>query len=363
MDIKRKKQKRPVWLIALLALVTLTLFIALLCVLFIYSKLALIDYNSGSLTAEQQAAVVAEVEKEINTESWLEDNIDITELEIVDEDPVIPAGEIEKSDDILNILLLGTDERADVYIPARADSIMILSLNLTDYTAKLVSVERGMGVPILEGEYKGQWDWITHAFRYGGAELMLKELQTCLAVDVTHYVRINFAAFVKVIDILGGVDIELTEKEANYLNSFVDTYIIGAGSFSTRVQAGENHLNGQQALMYARTRHIDSDWVRITRQRNIIQQIVYALKGSDLTTVNKLADEVLPLVQTNFTPGEIMDLLVKVPGFLGVKFDQMTIPVEGTYGGRTGMGERGMFAADFETNAEILHDFLYGEEG
>lgn len=261
----------------------------------------------------------------------------------------LPTGEIRKEKDIFNILLLGTDERTyDFSDAARSDAIMILSLNLKDSTAKLVSLERGMGVPILEGEYKGQYDWLTHCFRYGGADLMVKEVQTCFNLDVERYMRVNFTALKDIVDVLGGVDVTLTGAEYPHIKG-------------TATPLGDSvfHLDGTAALSYCRLRSIDSDWSRIKRQRTVIQACADGVKNADVATLNNLIDTILPMIRTNLTKLELVKLMSYAPNFLGVEFDQMTIPVPDSYGGMLGMEGRSLFAVDFETNSQILHDFLY----
>ena len=338
MHSKAKKKPRG-WLIALLTLLILFLILAAGAALFVNSKLSLIDYSDGSL--ENPAPAEESGEEDLS--------VDLTGLEMK-EPPALPQGEATADDNILNVLILGTDERTVDFSSARADAIILLSLDLKENTAKLVSLERGMGVPILEGEYEGEYDWLTHCFRYGGASLMLKEVQTCFNVDVSHYVRLNFTSVKTIVDLLGGIDVELSYKEASYLNS------AGLG-----LREGVNHLNGEAALAYARLRAIDSDWTRIKRQRTVIQACMNSIKGADVKTLNCLCDAILPYVQTNFTKLEILRLMAQLPNFLGVQFEQMTIPVEGTYGGMTGLQGRGLFAVDFETNSQILREFLYGE--
>lgn len=264
-------------------------------------------------------------------------------------------GEIYVDKNVLNIMLIGTDERSDNFnTNARGDSCMILSLNKETGDAKLVSLERGMGFPILEGPYEGQYDWLTHTFRYGGADLMMKEVRECLKVDVTHYVRVNFNTFQKGIAAIGGIDVKLTQAETDYINQKMLRY--GGNT----VTVGENHLDGYQAITYARCRKIDSDWHRIERQRTVVQAAINQTKNLSISEMNDLLNSVLPLVQTNLTNGEITGLLLMAPKFRGVTFEQMTIPAEGTFGGMTGMGGRSLFAVDFNENSKILRQFLYG---
>jgi LCP family protein required for cell wall assembly len=258
-----------------------------------------------------------------------------------------------EDDDVINILLIGTDERANNYSTnARGDACLLLSVNTHgDHPViSLVSFERGMGVPILSGQYAGQWDWLTHTFRYGGADLMLQEIQHCFKVEVDHYVRINFKAFEAGIDAIGGVTVHFDEAEATYFRD---------GNINYDIYPGYNHLNGKDALAYARLREIDSDWQRIQRQREVIFAALEQVKSMDLAQIDSLINYLLTLVRTNLPEEVITEILLLAPSLPKAEFQQMTIPQKGTYGGMTGMGGRPLFAVDFETNAQILHDFLY----
>lgn len=246
---------------------------------------------------------------------------------------------------VTDILVIGTDERTDSFSTnARSDCMMLVSINKSAGTVKLVSFERGMGVPVLEGKYQGQWDWLTHIFRYGGAKLLMKTLNHCFDLNIRHYVRVNFQTVTNAVDAIGGITLELTDAEAQYFQ-------LGSG--------GVHHLNGEQALAFARLRQIDDDWRRIQRQRRVIIAAADGLKHVGLSELKKLASDVLPLVQTNLSPLEISRLVLQAPTIIHGEFSQMTIPKEGTYRLKTGMGGRSYFAADFGENTEILHEFLY----
>ncbi len=252
-----------------------------------------------------------------------------------------------------NILLLGTDERSEKFsVDARSDCTMLLSLNLKDHTARLVSLERGIGVPI-EGQ---EDDWLTHVFRYGGANLMLKTVSKQFDVDVDRYARVNFHAFAQLIDAIGGVDITLTETEAAALNGEIYTN----ATTKHKVYPGLNHLDGYDALQYARERFIDDDWHRMQRQRTVLQAALEQTKHLNLLQINGLLDKMLPLVQTNMTKKEINSLLPKAPFFLGVKLEQLSLPLPGTFGNKLSSDGRSLMLLDFEENARILHEFLYG---
>lgn len=358
---KKPRKKRRVWLIVLICVLVVIIAAAVAALVFINSKLGLINYDDGKRKSNEP----------ISTEDFSDEELDVDGLDKLD-GVKLSDSEIKNRDDVFNILLLGTDEwTSDYSEDARADAIMMLSLDLDDYTAKLVSIERGTGVPILDGDYEGEYDWITHCFKYGGADLVMREVQECFRVDVDRYMRVNFNALVNVVDALGGIDVDLTLTEAEYLNASKNEEIYEDfpaqnfywGSDMSKLielHAGTNHLTGVMALAYARLRAIDSDWVRIERQRTVVQACMDSLKNANVSTLNKLCDEILPMISTNLTQKEITSLMLKAPNFLGVSLDQMTLPVEGTYGSMSGMDGRGMFAPDFDANAKLLQEFLYG---
>lgn len=257
----------------------------------------------------------------------------------------VPAARAAEPD-VTNILVIGTDERSDSFSAnARSDCMMLVSVNKTAGTVKLVSFERGMGVPVLEGKHKGQWDWLTHIFRYGGAELLMKTLNHCFDLDIQRYVRVNFRTVTNAIDAIGGVELALSDAEARYFD---------LGS------KGTYRLNGEQTLSFARLRQIDDDWQRIGRQRRVVIAAAAGLKQVGFGELKALAADVLPMIQTNLSPMEISRLVLIAPKIMGADFSQLTIPRQGTYRLKTGMGGRTYFAADFEENGKLLQEFLYG---
>ena len=365
----RRPGRLPLWAKALLGVVCLLAVLAGAAALYISGKLDLIQYSDGSV--DSVGSIDADEDQDL----------DATGLEENTEEMVIPEGSPFRDSNVLNILLISTDERTDAVNDwdafthlgeldgtrattefsenARADSLILVSLNVAEDTIKLVSIERGTGVPILLDGYEGQYDWITHTFRYGGAKLTMDTVETCFNVAVDHYVRFNFNSFVQIVDAVGGVDIELTEEEAAALNWEIpsNSMLIGV-----EVTPGVNHMDGYTALQYARLRSIDNDWTRIVRQRTVIQAVLDQIQSATPAELDNLLNTVLPLVQTNFTRAEIAALLVEVPGFLGVTADQMSLPAEGTYGVRTGMDNRQMYDPDWTENVAILHEFLYGSD-
>lgn len=259
-----------------------------------------------------------------------------------------PEGDVNVHKDIDNILLIGTDERDEEFTRSRADSMMILSINSRENTLRLVSLERAIGVSIPDvGD-----DWLTHVFAYGGPELLLQTIRSYFKVDVSRYVRVNFYVFETAITDIGGVEIDLSEAEAEWLNDIAQ---------EDKFEEGPNRFDGPTALQYARIRKLDSDWHRVERQRKVIQAAIDQALTLSLDKIDLLADKLLPMIDTNLTNGEITSLLMEIPTLAGVQAQQMTLPAEDTYWSQTLDNGRVVVACDFEQNAEILDMFLTGE--
>ena len=321
----KRKHRLPLWGRILLGIVCALVVLVGAAALYINGKLDLIRYDDGSV--DSVGSIDADEDQDLDGTGLVENTGEM----------VMPEGSPFEDSNVLNILLISTDERTDAVNDwdafthlndldgtsdttefsedARADSLILVSLNIKEDTIKLVSIERGTGVPILLDGYEGEYDWITHTFRYGGAKLTMETVEDCFNVAVDHYVRINFNSFVQIVDAVGGIDINLTEEEAAALNWEVPSnsmLIVG------KVEPGLNHMDGYTALQYARLRAIDSDWVRIERQRTVIQAVLDQIKNATPMDLDNLLNTVLPLVQTNFTKSEIAALLVQLPDFLGV---------------------------------------------
>lgn len=366
---KPPRKKLPRWAKILLGVAVVLLALGAMAALYVNGKLDLLQYDDGSIS-------------EVGSIDAGEDqDLDATGLVHNDEEMEMPEGSPFADEDVLNILLIGTDERteavndADAFThlnqldgtedttefsaDARADTLILVSLNIKEDTIKLVSIERGTGVPILLDGYEGQYDWITHTFRYGGPKLTMDTVEDCFNIQVDHYVRVNFNSFVQIVDAVGGVDIEITDMEAKALNWEVPS---NSMLIVDKVEPGLNHFDGYTALQYARLRKIDNDWKRIERQRTVIAAVLDQVRNASVADLDNLLNTVLPLVQTNFTKSEIAALLVQLPGFLGAEIEQLSMPLQGTYGVRTDMDDRLMYDPDWTVNVKALQDFLYNGE-
>ena len=170
------------------------------------------------------------------------------------------------------------------------------------------------------------------------------------AVDL--YVRVNFANFRKIINHVGGIDIELSEAEARYMNK-------NAKKYNTNpVEPGWQHLDGAQALSYARCRKIDSDFNRTRRQRTVILALVKEIKGSSPGELNSLLNVFLPMIQTNMSKMQILSLMTDGTRYLNTDIETLNVPVK--YSWRSEMiNKRDVIVPNFELNKKAIVAHIY----
>ena len=265
----------------------------------------------------------------------------------------------EIAHEVLNIMIVGADNLDEVsryssYVEERSDVLKILSLDYTDNEVKLTSIDRDVVIylPGTTREY-GRFNW---AYSFGGSKLAMDTINYNLDLDVEDYITFSFAGFIKVIDILGGVDIELTQKEADAFNNVIKSNTV------MRIHAveGINHLDGYDALSYARQRYIDSDFNRMERQNKLIKAVVIKLKDSSVIDLISIISECLPYVNTNLSIDAIKDLLVS--------FNQYDLDNIKTYSYPKNLAEDvcinkdsmgGYIVRDYSQQVVDLHQFLY----
>ena len=279
------------------------------------------------------------------------DGMDLSGIDVMENGGSIapPEGGVNINSGVINVLLIGSDERENSADgSARADSIMMLSVDSRKNTWKLVSFERGVGVSIPN---RGD-DWLTHTYAYGGANLLMKTLQEYFKVDVSRYVKIDFSLFETAITDIGGVVVDMSQAEADYMNG-----IAGEQKWT----AGTARLDGPTALVYARMRKLDSDWERVERQREVVQAAADQVATLSLPKLDLIANKLLPRIETNLTNGELWQLLFKMPVLLGKQAQQMTVPErEETWSISSGL-QSSLIGCDFAAEADRLDRFLRGE--
>ncbi len=269
----------------------------------------------------------------------------------LESNPYIAASDLNSSKRVYNILFLGVDG-TDNSNSLRSDSMMLVSIDAANKKIKLTSFLRDSWVEIPS---KGKKAKLNAAFSYGGAQLAVDTIEYNFHIDIDHYVMVNFDMFTQIIDSLGGIEVEVTEKEARFINK------------TTRhtVESGENVLlNGAEALVYCRIRKLDSDYMRTFRQRKVITALINRAKESELAELYETVTAVFPLIQTDMSAGELTQLFFKA-GFALVAYSdiqQTQAPIEEHFkAGYTSGGQWAEFI-DLEAVREYLYKFIYTDE-
>lgn len=281
------------------------------------------------------------------------DNVEINKnnLGIVEEE----FKEYNDYEKIKNIALFGVD--ATDGSTGRSDSIMIATLDPIHNKLKLTSIMRDSYVYI---EGYGQ-DKINHAYAYGGPELSIKTINENFGLNIEDFVTVNFSSLPKIIDILGGVDIEITNEEIEHINNYIDSLNSVEGTYSAHItSSGLNHLDGIQALAYSRIRYTSGgDYERTQRQRTVLSALFSKLTSASVSSYNSLLNEILPYVQTNLNASDILSLGTKVLA-IGNNLEQDRFP-------RDGYGEGAMINGvyyltfDLETAKQQMRDYIFND--
>ena len=204
------------------------------------------------------------------------------------ENEYIDSSKLAHSDSVRNILLIGVDAReGESSDSTRSDTMMILSIDEKNKQLKLTSILRDTYVEIPGWK----WNKINAAQSHGGRQLLVDTIEYNFKVDIDNYMLVNFDMFTTIIDELGGVDVEVTEKEANYINARYNMTQAEKDAFPGTTNAGVNHFSGMQALWYSRMRYLDSDFYRTQRQRKVISAIIDKAK-SNPTALYSIAEKV-----------------------------------------------------------------------
>ena len=256
-----------------------------------------------------------------------------------------------------NIAVFGVDSRdSSVGRGNRSDVIIICSIDQSNGEIKLVSVYRDTYLDV----GKNSFQKATHAYSYGGPARAVKMLNDSLDLNITDYITFNWKAVATAVNILGGVDIDITPAEFKYINSYITETVKGTGIGSVQLKApGMQHLDGVQAVAYARLRYMDTDYQRTERQRKVVELAFEKAKKADPKTLNDLLGNVLSMVATNLTWQDGLDVindigkykLVDTQGF-PFKKDDMT------------KGTKGFIVVpiDLESNVVQLHSYLFKDE-
>ena len=258
-----------------------------------------------------------------------------------------------------NIALLGIDSRSDDYgLGNRSDCIIIASINNTTGGVKLISVYRDTYVDVEENG-KVVLDKITHAYSYGKAQNTLKSLNEAMDLNITEYIAVNFDAVTDAVDALNGVTINVTQEELKYINPYINETASVTGKQNTPLSsAGEQTLNGVQAVAYGRIRYTSGgDYKRTERMRTVIEAMLKKAKTLNIGQLNNFANVLLPKISTNISSNEILGMVAKlatlnINSSIGWPYTTKGITLDRWYG----------IPCTLESNVIKLHKEVFNEE-
>ncbi len=335
-DTEKKKRRFPVWARVMCCILAVVLILGGGVFTFVQIQLSKMNrFDSNDVET------VDPEDETFETDEYVEG------VQVVEPEDINWADDVNvlSKEGVTNILLIGQDTRSEG-VTGRSDSMMILTIDKTNKKLSITSLMRDMYVQI-----PGYSDnRINAAYYFGGYDLLKATIEKNFGITIDKFAEVDFFAFQKVVDILDGIYIDLNAEEAAALKGW-----------GHRTVEGRNRLDGAAALSYCTMRYIgNSDYERTERQRRALSAIYDRLKDNiTVPKIMELVDEILPLITTNMTNGEIMSHAMSLYSMNISSIDQYRIPVDGTY---TPMYIRGMavLVPDLEKNREYLWEIIYG---
>ena len=324
-----------------------TILILLLVLAILIVSLAAYAYNNilgkinrvegGEVTLSQ--AEIDAIENETDPPEELTGDLDEHDG-ILDEN----ADLIDQDERIINILLIGQDRRPGES-RARSDSMILCTIDTEKKTLVMTSFLRDLYVDIPDWNGRSYQDNRLNAcYAFGGMGMLDLALEKNFGIQVDHNLEVDFSGFSEIINIFGGVSVNLTKAEANYL---------GGG-----LKEGVNFLNPDQALAYSRIRYLDSDFGRTNRQRNVLTALFNSIKTMNSDQLTQLINKILPMMTTDMTNADITGYMMKLlPILPELEITTQYIPASGAY---KSCYVRGMavLVPDMEANRAILRETL-----
>ena len=341
----RENEKQPIRtrrVVLIVVFVVLLMILVLLVGALIWGKILLsrinrLDGTVDTVSSEEAESIRRETDP-INP-SFTGPNIDSSDVTM----PTRPADQVVVEDNIINILLVGQDKVSGTR-RMRSDSMILCTIDKKNKTLTMTSFMRDLWVRI-PGYYDER---LNVPYYLGGFPLLNSTLEYQFGVSADRNIEVDFSGFTKIIDKIGGIDINLTTAEANYLNKCFDWHLT----------AGVHHLNGTAALTYARNRSTDNDFKRTNRQRNVINAVFEKVRYMNSSELYSLIMELLPLLTTDMTDTDILNYLLELAPILpDMKVVSQRIPADNAYSFARIDGKEVllMSPSDLEKNKQLLH--------
>lgn len=283
----------------------------------------------------------------VTTESVTKEEVGVSE-EVINK---------EEESKVINIAVFGLDKNGNG-TDGRSDAMKVLSLDTKNNLAKVTSFQRDTLIYI-PGDIQ-DFDKLNHPYAYGGAKLAMQTINYNFDLDLTRYVSFNFDAIEKIIDVIGGIELEVKDYEVSHANGYIQS------ASNKLTKSGVQHLNGAQAMGYMRIRYADSDYVRMDRQTNVMKAIFTQLKTVSYPNLLTLLNDCLPYLETNLTKDEMISL-----GMDALKVDlgnieQYQVPSNGYSDINHSVSYKGYsplyVVNSYQTLVKELHQNIYGDK-
>lgn len=342
---EQEKKKRgcclPI-LIALLLIVVLLVAAVAIGYKAILSKIPRVDEENEPTLSEEE---IQAIEQETDFIEEIPEDATVPE-ETVEEITVPPVEEIllEEEDHIINILLIGQDRRPGEG-RQRSDSMILCTINTEKKTLVMTSFLRDLYVDIPDWRGRSYMDNRLNAcYAFGGMGMLDLALKQNFGVQVDHNIEVDFSGFENIIGLFGGVSLYLTGDEA---------FFVGVGT-----TPGTYHLTPSQALIYSRIRHLDSDFGRTNRQRNVLTAMLNSVRNLSPSQLTNLVNNILPMITTDMKDGDITRYMVEIlPILPQLQVSTQYIPASGAYRNASIRG-MSVLVPDFGANIAILRDTI-----
>lgn len=276
-------------------------------------------------------------------------------------DPSHPIIEVKQKDpNIENILVFGIDARGTNDVDCRSDCIMILSINKKDNTLKLISIMRDTAVYLgdTEDTLGSRLNKINSAYHFGGVGMMINTINVTFGLDIQRFIMFDFGSAAEIIDLCGGVEIDVKPEEVSYLNQDLDESAALDGNTSPHVTSGGVQvLDGHQAVAWSRIRYLDSDFVRASRQRTVATALMNKVNGMSYAGKLQLLNDSAGVFETNMQSVDIMRVALNCFDCLD-SLEEHRIPEDGLYSVQQ---DPWMMIIDFDTQKQRLNEYIWGE--
>ncbi|MFQ9064235.1 MAG: LCP family protein [Eubacterium sp.] len=263
----------------------------------------------------------------------------------------VSRSDLAHSSSVTNILLLGVDARNPKDDTAsRSDSMMLISIDKAHNCVKMVSFLRDTWVyiPCIDKKQR-----LNAACQYDGYNGVVDTIEYNFGIDIDGYVVADFEMFKVLVDSIGGVEVEVSEKEAKEVTSHKGRY------GNVKLDAGKYKLTGEQALAYCRIRKIDTDFMRAYRQRTVMQAILKSVKSANPIKLVSMAIKAAPYIETNLSKAKIISSGLKALPCIG-DMAEVRVPFDGTWQYAT-IGGASVITIDVDKNKEQLKDLIYNK--